>query len=289
MKNPTVRSLKEDEKRRFFEFARNLPDRDFWGKKGRLLRGDFERFEKFFDYIRPFQPRCFLVAEEDNKLVGFAVALYNPEWVAELNERYGRDVDKRAYILGIAVTQKRKDVLKALTDKLTQYFSKKGIETVEYPTLGNVCLTTATDVLTPENLDALVMFREAGFRISECYYSMKLTLDTYKLNKDYSIKEVKFRFKERTIEIFQEHEVLGKITWDPVESGKTSIDISVARTNRGKGFGTALMAEALHLLKTKGVRVVELGVDGNNLPALKLYRKFGFEVVATHFYIIAPC
>jgi len=265
MKDVILCSLKEDEKRRFFEFARYLSDRDFWGKKGYLLRGDFERFQKIFDYIKPFQPKCFLVAEEDNKLVGFVLAVYNPVWISDLKERYGYEVDKRAYILGIAFVQRRKDVLKALTDELTNYLSKKKVGSVEYPTLGNVCLTTATDVLTPENVDALVMFREAGFKINECYYSMKLDLGTYKNNKKYQIDEELFCFKERSIEIVQENEVLGKITWDAVENGKTSIGIDVTRAHRGKGLGTVLMAKALHHLKTQGIRVIELGVDGNNL------------------------
>jgi len=244
---------------------------------------------KFLEYIEPFQPRCFLVAEEDNKLVGFVVAVYNPEWVSELSERFGHDVEKRAYILGIAFAQRRNDVLKALTAELTDYFYKNGIQSVEYPTLGNICLTTGTDVLTPENVDALIMFREAGFKISECYYSMKLDLDKYKYNQEHPIKEEAFRLKERSIEIVRENEVLGKITWDPIENEKTSIDIEVKRASRGKGLGTALIERALHLLKTKGIKQVELGVDGNNLAALKLYRKFGFQVCATHFYINAPC
>jgi len=289
MKDVIVRSLRKDEKRRFFDFAGTLPCRGFWGKKGNLLRGDFERFQEFFEYVKSFQPQCFFVAEEDNSLVGFVIAVYNPDWISDLVERYGYKVEKRAYILGIAVVQRRLDVLTALTNKLTSYFSKRGIRSVEYPTLGNVCLTTATDILTPENVDALITFREAGFKISECYYSMKLDLRTHKYDKEYSINEETFRSKERSIEILHENEVLGKISWEPVEDGKTSIGIYVARGHRGKGLGTALMAKALNRLKTDGVKVIELGVDGNNLPALRLYRKFGFEVQATHFYILVPC
>ena len=48
MKGIIVRSLREGERTRFFEFAGSLPDRDFWGKKGFFLRGDFGRFQKFF-------------------------------------------------------------------------------------------------------------------------------------------------------------------------------------------------------------------------------------------------
>ena len=283
-----MRSLKKGERRRFFEFARSLPDRDFCGKKGRLLRGDFERFQDFFD-IKPFQPKCFLVAEENNTFAGFVVAVHNPTWINDLMERYGYYIDKRAYILGIAVIQGRKDILKALTDELTNYFSKKGVKSVEYPTFGNVCLTTATDILTPENVDALVMFREAGFKVSECYYSMKLDLNNFKYNKEYLVEDGSFRFKEGNIEIVQRNKALGKITWDHVENGKISIGVFVVRSHRGKGFGTALMAKALHKLKAEGIETIELGVDGNNLLALKLYRKFGFEVYATHFYIAKLC
>jgi ribosomal protein S18 acetylase RimI-like enzyme len=219
----TVRPLRKDERRRFFEFARNLPERDFWGKKGRLLRGDFKRFQKIFDYIEPFQPKCFLIAEEGNKLVGFVVAVYNPTWMNDLKERCEHDMEKRAYVLGVAVVQQRKDILNALIDELTDYFSKKGVESVEYPTLGNTCLTTATDVLTPENVDALIMFREAGFKISECYYSMKLNLDSYKDSREHPLVEGTFQLKKRSIRIVQENEVLGRVTWEPVKNEKTSL------------------------------------------------------------------
>jgi RimJ/RimL family protein N-acetyltransferase len=289
MKNIVVRSLREVEKRRFFEFARSLPDRDFWGKKGRFLKGDFQGFHGFFQYIKPFQPKCVLVAEEENKLVGFVVAVYNAEWISELAERYGYDVDKRAYILGIACLQKRMDVLNALVNELTSCFSGHGVKSVEYPTLGNVCLTTGTDVLTAENVDALMMFREAGFRISECYYSMKLELERYTRDVQHPLKEGQFRFKERGIDIVREKEVLGNISWDPIAHGETSVGISITPTSRGRHLGTALMGEALRRLKFDGAKVVELGVDGNNLPALKLYRKFGFKVSTTHFYVSRPC
>lgn len=288
MKNIIVCSLGDKETERFFRFAKNLPDKDFWGKKGRYLRGDFQRFQNFLDYIKPFDPKCFLVAEENNRFLGFIAAVYNPVWVNELRERYGYYVRKRAYILGIAAIQGRKDVFKALTDEMKTYFSTKEIEGAEYPTLGNICLTTGTDVLTSENLDSLIYFREAGFRISECYYSMKLDLSACKCKKEFSAKDVGFRFKRKRIEAFKGNEVLGKITWDPIKNEKTSIEIYVSQGYRGKGLGSALMAEALHKLKADEVKTIELGVDGNNLPALKLYRRFGFAVVKTHFYVLVP-
>lgn len=286
MKNIILYSLKEDQHKRFFQFAKTLPDKDFWGKKGRYLRGNLKRFQEFLDYIKPFEPKCLLVAKENGRFVGFVVAIYNPIWIAELKERYGYDVEKRAYILGMAVIQRRIDVLKALINEMMDYFSRRGIKVAEYPTLGNVCLTTGTDVLTSENVDPLMLFREAGFKISECYYSMKLDLDAYKPEKRCLAREGMFRLEEGKIEILERNRIFGKVTWDPVENGKTDIGIYVEPAHRGKGFGTALMAKALKKLKTDGVKVIELGVDGNNLPALRLYRKFGFAVLKTHFYIL---
>lgn len=133
------------------------------------------------------------------------------------------------------------------------------------------------------------MFREVGFRISECYYSMKLDLESYTRGSQNQKEGTHFRFGQRLVQIVRKNEVLGKITWEPVENGKTSMGIFVKQAHRGKGFGTALMAETLHHLKSNGVKSVELGVDGNNLPALKLYREFGFDVQSTHFYVMMPC
>lgn len=63
--------------------------------------------------------------------------------------------------------------------------------------------------------------------------------------------------------------------------------IGIGSVYRRKGLGAALLGKALQRLETEHVKEVELGVDGNNLPALKLYRKFGFKVTKTHFYLIA--
>jgi GNAT superfamily N-acetyltransferase len=206
--------------------------------------------------------------------------------MADLRQRYGYDVEKRAYVLGIAVVRRRVDILKALTSEMMDYFSKRGVGAAEYPTLGNVCLTTGTDVLTSENVDSLILFREAGFKISECYYSMNLDLDCYKPETRSPAREGTFRLEERKIEIIERDRILGRVTWNPVENGKTEMGIYVDPAYRGKGFGASLMAKALEKLKTDGVKIAELGVDGNNLPALKLYRKFGFTVFKTHFYIL---
>jgi ribosomal protein S18 acetylase RimI-like enzyme len=48
---------------------------------------------------------------------------------------------------------------------------------------------------------------------------------------------------------------------------------------RGLGLGPRLVAEGLRLLAEGGAPEIELSVEANNEGALRLYRKFGFEVL----------
>jgi len=56
--------------------------------------------------------------------------------------------------------------------------------------------------------------------------------------------------------------------------------IGVLKPLRKQGIGTALMLHALKLLKSKGMKEAELGVDDSNpTKAIELYNKVGFRVV----------
>ncbi|MCL4295090.1 MAG: GNAT family N-acetyltransferase [Anaerolineae bacterium] len=58
-----------------------------------------------------------------------------------------------------------------------------------------------------------------------------------------------------------------------------TLGISVRQEWRGQGVGTALMTEAVAWAKQTGlVTRIELQVYTRNEPAIRLYRKFGFEV-----------
>jgi L-phenylalanine/L-methionine N-acetyltransferase len=61
------------------------------------------------------------------------------------------------------------------------------------------------------------------------------------------------------------------------------IALGVHETWHGRGIGSALVAEMLDLADNwLGLRRVELNVFADNHPAIALYRKYGFEVEATH-------
>lgn len=66
--------------------------------------------------------------------------------------------------------------------------------------------------------------------------------------------------------------VLSRVVLDEAEI----LTIAVSRAVQGRGFGRALLAAHLARLASRGARTVFLEVEEGNLPALKLYRAFGF-------------
>lgn len=62
----------------------------------------------------------------------------------------------------------------------------------------------------------------------------------------------------------------------PVTRHVATLGIAVAATARGRGIGSALMAEALRWARSVGVDKVALSVYPHNAGAIALYRKFGF-------------
>ena len=46
---------------------------------------------------------------------------------------------------------------------------------------------------------------------------------------------------------------------------------------QGKKVGKTLLSRTIQYLKEKGVRLISVGTDGNNIAALNLYQNFGFR------------
>jgi putative acetyltransferase len=53
--------------------------------------------------------------------------------------------------------------------------------------------------------------------------------------------------------------------------------LAIAPTEKGTGFALAMISEALEILRSEGVRRVELMVEADNPRGLAFYRKLGFE------------
>jgi ribosomal protein S18 acetylase RimI-like enzyme len=61
----------------------------------------------------------------------------------------------------------------------------------------------------------------------------------------------------------------------------TIVTLDVRETHRRKGYATDLLNRAEEILLDYGVEVYDLQVDVSNRPAMRFYRKHGFETVRT--------
>lgn len=74
--------------------------------------------------------------------------------------------------------------------------------------------------------------------------------------------------------------IVGIITFSYAGDSADVEDIVVKKCLRKKGVGTALLDEALKVIKADGVEKVFLEVREGNIPAKNLYEKFGFEIIS---------
>ena len=80
--------------------------------------------------------------------------------------------------------------------------------------------------------------------------------------------------------------LLGFLLIEPRRAGKlrhtADLHMGVRADTRGQGAGTALLAAALDRLKAQtDIEIVYLMVRADNEPALRLYRRHGFQLLAT--------
>jgi len=57
----------------------------------------------------------------------------------------------------------------------------------------------------------------------------------------------------------------------------------IIKEQRSKGIGRKLLEYAAGILRDEGFKSIELTVDPENMPALKLYKDFGFNLVKTEY------
>lgn len=71
-------------------------------------------------------------------------------------------------------------------------------------------------------------------------------------------------------------EIVGVLHVDETPFGFGEIGMMVAAGWRGRGVGSALVAEAIEWARAQGLHKLTLGVFPHNAAAVALYRKFGF-------------
>ena len=89
--------------------------------------------------------------------------------------------------------------------------------------------------------------------------------------------------KEKTLVAEVDGEPAGRVSVEP-ETGRcrhiAELGIFVRRKFWGKGVGSALMTEAIKLAKQLGCHKIVLDTTEGNERAIRLYKKFGFEIEA---------
>jgi len=78
--------------------------------------------------------------------------------------------------------------------------------------------------------------------------------------------------------LLRDERPIGRLYWHERRSIATLIDVSLVPPERGRGFGSALLA-LLTAQADRQRQSIGLHVEPTN-PALRLYRRFGFELVA---------
>ena len=81
---------------------------------------------------------------------------------------------------------------------------------------------------------------------------------------------------------FEEGKLVGIAITEPRNWNKTLWiwDVQVSDKHRRRGIGNALLNSICAAAKEHGYRAVGLEVQNTNMPAIKLYRKFGFTIDA---------
>ncbi|MBO5101681.1 MAG: GNAT family N-acetyltransferase [Clostridia bacterium] len=68
----------------------------------------------------------------------------------------------------------------------------------------------------------------------------------------------------------------------PRYSHRATLSLTVLSEYSGQGIGSSLMKELLDFSRVSGLRTVSLEVRADNVRAISLYRKFGFDLIGTY-------
>jgi len=132
-----------------------------------------------------------------------------------------------------------------------------------------------------------LLIEDAGW-ITECWNDPQFA--RYWEPYPRSEHEVK-KFLKKALEVYHEKCIVAEFDGEPAgsvsvgpETGRcqhvAELGIFVRRKFWGEGVGSALMREAIRLAKQLGIRQLVLDTTEGNERAIKLYKKFGFEIEA---------
>lgn len=110
---------------------------------------------------------------------------------------------------------------------------------------------------------------------------------SYPWTKSLFINELKNPYSHAYVLRSHEHKVIGYIIfWIIMEEGHI-LNIAIHPEWRNKGYGSLLLKFSLDILRRHSGKVMTLEVRKSNIPAISLYKKFGFKIVGIrkNYYI----
>jgi dTDP-4-amino-4,6-dideoxy-D-galactose acyltransferase len=97
-------------------------------------------------------------------------------------------------------------------------------------------------------------------------------------------KSISGELADDILVITHENEIAGMVTLSEKDQVGSIGLIAVDANFRGKKYGQQLVYDALRWFLGKGCRAAQVVTQGDNLPACKLYKKCGYDVLSTTFY-----
>lgn len=82
------------------------------------------------------------------------------------------------------------------------------------------------------------------------------------------------------IELIVDDVCIGVVVFHVVCEYADIHDVVIIPSFRGKGYGLKLMSDFLSKMKQRGVKLLTLEVRVDNVTAISLYEKFGFDCVS---------
>jgi len=95
-------------------------------------------------------------------------------------------------------------------------------------------------------------------------------------------------FNKRDFKVIENHLVTLLLVYDSISVGYGHLDyekdvlwlgICILPEYKGLGFGSIIMQKLIEIAKINKIDFIELTVDNDNYPAIKLYEKFFFKIV----------
>lgn len=98
-----------------------------------------------------------------------------------------------------------------------------------------------------------------------------------KLHKNYDFNLDSF---SNCLVIEETNILIGFIIYSIIYERAEIVDIIIDDSFRGNGYGYTLLNKAIEIINNKNVLNITLEVNKNNLSAINLYKKVGFEICA---------